>query len=123
MGDVYLSLHAGYLDDKGGNKYQLQAFMRGSNLHALWDSGIIKSMNEDPDAMTARLLKRKAAFTAQTWTAMQAAEKSCQIVGTAGFYPDRRVGRDYIERFTPVLEQQLGAAGAGLVGLLNRVLR
>ena len=38
------------------NTYQLQAFMRGSNLHALWDSGIIKNINEDVDSMTARLL-------------------------------------------------------------------
>ena len=56
VGDVYQPLHAGYQDDKGGNKYQLQSFMRGSNLHALWDSGIIKSMVEDADAMTAHRL-------------------------------------------------------------------
>ena len=111
VGDVYQPLHAGYLDDKGGNKYQLQAFMRGSNLHALWDSGIIKSMNEDADAMTVRLLKRKVPFNTHEWSAVQAAEQSCQIVGAAGFYPNRRVGQDYIERFTPVLEQQLAAAG------------
>lgn len=36
VADVHQPLHAGYLDDKGGNKYQLQVFGRGSNLHALW---------------------------------------------------------------------------------------
>lgn len=123
VGDVYQPLHAGYLDDKGGNKYQLQAFMRGSNLHALWDSGIIKNMNEDADAMTARLLKRKIAFTVQKWSAIQAAEQSCQIVGVAGFYPERRVGLDYIDRYTPLLEQQLTAAGSGLANLLNKTFR
>ena len=107
VGDVYQPLHADYLDDKGGNKYQLLAFMRGSNQHALWDSGIVKSMNEDADAMIARLLKLKVPFNTQKWSAVQAAEQSCQIVGAAGFYPNRRVGQDYIERFTPVLEQQL----------------
>ena len=65
LGDVYQPLHAGYLDDKGGNKYQLQAFKKGSNLHALWDSGMIKKMNEDVEAMTARLLKLKVPFTVQ----------------------------------------------------------
>lgn len=121
VGDVYQPLHAGYLDDRGGNTYQLQAFMRGSNLHALWDSGIIKNMNEDTDAMTARLLKRRIAFTSQRFSAVQPAEQSCQIVGMTGFYPERRVGQDYIDRFTPVLEQQLSAAGVGLAGLLNQV--
>ena len=123
VGDVYQPLHAGYLDDKGGNKYQLQAFMRGSNLHAVWDSGIIKSMIEDADAMTARLLKRKAPFNTQKWSAVQAAEQSCQIVGAAGFYPNRRVGQDYIERFTPVLEQQLTEAGSALANLFNKAFR
>ena len=39
VGDVYQP-HAGYLHDKGGNQYQLQAFMRGSNLHALGDDSL-----------------------------------------------------------------------------------
>jgi len=51
VGDVHQPLHAGYLDDKGGNTYQLQAFMRGTNLHALWDTVIIRSFN----AMSIRL--------------------------------------------------------------------
>jgi hypothetical protein len=121
VGDVYQPLHAGYQDDKGGNKYQLQAFMRGSNLHALWDSGIIKSMVEDADAMTARLIKRRTALNAQKWSAMRAAEQSCQIVGAPDFYPERRVGQDYIDRFTPVLEQQLTGAGSALASVLNQI--
>ena len=44
VGDVYQPLHAGYMDDKGGNTYQLQADMRGSNLHALWDTGLIRNL-------------------------------------------------------------------------------
>lgn len=123
VGNVHQPLHAGYLDDKGGNKYQLQAFMRGSNLHALWDSGIIKNMNDDTDVMTARLLKQRLAFSVQKWSSAQAAKESCMIVGTPDFYPPRLVGLDYIERFTPVLEQQLAAAGNSLTKLLNAALK
>ena len=54
VADVHQPLHAGYADDRGGNQYQLQAFMHGSNLHGLWDTGIIKSLNETPEAMAAR---------------------------------------------------------------------
>ena len=123
VGDVYQPLHAGYLDDRGGNNYQLQAFMRGSNLHALWDTGIIKNMNEDAEAMTARLLKQRSAFTVQKWSTVQAAEESCMIVSAPGFYPTRRVGLDYIERFTPVVEQRLAAAGGSLANLLNAAFK
>lgn len=123
VGDIYQPLHAGYLDDKGGNTYQLQAFMRGSNLHALWDTGIIKNMNEDAEAMTARLLKQRFAFTFQKWSAVRAAEESCMIVGTPGLYPARRMGLDYIERFTPVVEQRLAAASSSLANLLNAAFK
>lgn len=121
VGDVYQPLHAGYLDDKGGNTYQLQVFKRGSNLHSLWDSGLIRSFDEDVDEMSKRLSAKRVAQKFGTMTAAQAAETSCQIVGSQGFYPSRQVGADYIERFTPVLEQQLIAAGAHLARLLNRI--
>lgn len=78
-------------------------------------------MVEEPDAMTARLLKRKSAFEVQKWSAVRAAEQSCQIVGVHGFYPHRQVGQNYIVRFMPVLEQQLTAAGAALALVLNQI--
>jgi len=53
----------------------------------------------------------------------RAAEESCRIVGEAGFYPARKVGSDYVERLTPVMERRLALAGARLAGVLNRVLQ
>lgn len=123
VGDVHQPLHAGYLDDKGGNTYQLQAFLRGSNLHAVWDSGLIKSLNESSDALSKRLLAKTPPIGNAPWTAAQAAEESCRIVGAQGFYPDRLVGMDYIERFTPVMEVRLVTAGARLANLLNGMRR
>ena len=122
VSDVYQPLHAGYADDRGGNQFQLQAFMRSTNLHALWDSGIINNMGEDVEILTARLLARSAAQALNRWSAVEAAQQTCQIVSQAGFYPERRVGKDYVERFAPILEQQLSAAGGALASLLNRTL-
>lgn len=56
VGDIYQPLHAGYGDDRGGNKYQLQAFGRGSNLHSLWDSGLIDQLGMRPEELTKGLL-------------------------------------------------------------------
>ena len=122
VGDVYQPLHAGYADDRGGDQFQLQAFMRGTNLHALWDSGIINNMGEDVEMLTARLLARNVAQALNRWSAIESAHQSCQIMSQAGFYAERRVGKDYIEIFTPVLEQQLSAAGGASASLLNRTL-
>ena len=67
------------------------------------------------------VLKRRTAFAIQKWRAVRAAEQSCQIVGVPGFYPERRVGQEYIDRFTPVLEQQLTVAGAALASVLHLI--
>ena len=123
VGDVHQPLHAGYQDDKGGNTYQLQAFGRGSNLHSLWDSGLIRNMNEGTDILTKRWLASSSSAQGGDVSVIHAAEESCRVVGMAGFYPDRQVGADYIATFTPILEQRLALAGSRLAGLLNRLFR
>jgi hypothetical protein len=120
VGDVHQPLHAGYKDDRGGNTYQLQAFMRGSNLHAVWDSGLIKSLNEDTETL-ARRLATKPVRAGSTWSASSAAQDSCQIVSTPGFYPERLVTTDYVAKYAPVMEDRLVEAGARLAQVLNRV--
>jgi hypothetical protein len=123
VGDVHQPLHAGYVDDKGGNTFQLQAFMRGSNLHSFWDSGLIKNLNEDLDALTKSLIAKRDDPKGADLNVVHAAEESCKIVGTPGFYPERLVGQDYVERYTPVMVQRFTVAGARLAGLLNRTFR
>ena len=123
-GDVHQPLHAGFQDDKGGNTYQLQAFKHGSNLHALWDTGLIESLGEDTRTMAARLARKgKDRGKVNPWTAKQAAQESCRIVAQSGFYPARVVGNDYIATYVPVLEDRLALAAARLAELLNRVLK
>ena len=123
VGDVHQPLHAGYIDDKGGNTYQLQAFMRGSNLHAVWDTGLIKNLNEEPEAMAARLQGVRTTFPVTDLDPVTAAQESCMIVSTRGFYPERLVELPYIQRYTPVAERTLAAAGARLAGILNAALK
>jgi hypothetical protein len=123
VGDVHQPLHAGYRDDKGGNTYQLRAFMRGSNLHAVWDSGLIRQRDEDTADMAVRLRKLVLPDAAKSQSPVRAAEESCRLVATEGFYPDRLVDQRYIQRFTPLMEQRLAMAGARLAALLNTVLR
>jgi hypothetical protein len=123
VADVHQPLHAGYRDDKGGNTYQLQAFLRGSNLHALWDSGLIRSLNEDVESLTERLRRLNLPTETRDLNIAHVAEESCRIVALPGFYPQRLVGLEYIERFTPTLEQRLVLAGARLAGLINRAIR
>ncbi len=121
IGDLHQPLHLGYLDDRGGNQYQIQAYKRGSNLHALWDSGLIKFVSDDLQVWVDRLSTRPSPARVNLIDPVRVAEESCRVVATPGFYPDRKVEAPYVDRWTPVLEQQLGLAGARLARLLNGI--
>lgn len=123
VADVHQPLHAGHGDDRGGNTYQLQVIMEGSNLHAVWDVWLIRLLDEDVSSLAERLAKHppdEADVRASDAASM--AEESCRIVALPGFYPGRLVDVAYMERFRPVLESRLKLAGARLASLLNRVL-
>ena len=119
VGDVHQPLHSGLADDRGGNSYQVQAFGRGSNLHAVWDSGLIGAWPGGAAALSGAMASAwppaVGEFAPETWSG-----ESCAIVSSAGFYPDgRRVGREYLELWGPTLVERLSAAGWRLAGLLN----
>lgn len=123
VGDAHQPLHAGYARDRGGNTFQLQVGGRGTNLHALWDSGLLAGIDERPLLETVqRLPLPKDAATGvgdpQAW-----AEASCRIVLRDGFYPrGAKLPARYVPQWRPVAEQQLRIAGHHLAALLNDAL-
>ena len=119
VADVHQPLHAGYADDRGGNQFQLRAFMRGSNLHALWDSGLLRQMELDNTALVAVLQGLPPAAGGRDLNVVQMAQESCRIVALPDFYPPNGVSDAYVQRFTPVVQQRLALAGARLAAMLN----
>lgn len=149
VADVHQPLHAGYQDDRGGNTVQLRFLMRGSNLHALWDKGLIEQLGLDNEALIAAAQAQLAAqvksqahvqtqmlgpvqFQSQSTApaspgsgladAIAMAEESCRIVAQPGFYPQGDPSPAYVARMTPVLLQRLALAGQRLAALLNQAL-
>ena len=121
VADVHQPLHAGFADDRGGNSFQLQAFGRGTNLHALWDSALLQQW---PGGFTALRAAVEADNTADSnpspgrW-----AEASCRVVTTEGFYPDgHKLDDEYARRWGATLVQQLAAAARRLAMVLNQTL-
>lgn len=118
VADVHQPLHAGYGDDRGGNKYQLRAFDRGTNLHALWDSGLIDAWPGGEAALQSAVAGDTSA--AVGGTPQQWAEESCRLVATAGFYPTaRKVDEAYVQRSSPIVRSRLASAAGRLAQLLN----
>ena len=119
VADVHQPLHAGYADDRGGNQFQLRAFMRGSNLHALWDSGLLRQMELDNTALLAVLQRLPLVADDRDLSVVHMAQESCRIVALANFYPLDGLSDAYVQRFAPVVQQRLALAGARLAAMLN----
>lgn len=122
VGDAHQPLHAGNRHDRGGNTYQLQHAGRGTNLHALWDSGLLgtRRMGE------AAWLKRLRATPPPAVTPLPAAGaaawavESCRLIPRTGIYPSgHAVDQAYVDAHLPQVEHQLRLAGARLAAVLN----
>jgi len=125
IGDVHQPLHAGYADDKGGNTVQLQSFGKGSNLHSLWDSGLVANRVGGAAALKQEIsAASQGAAPAATANAALWATESCKIVEAAGFYPDsRKVDGTYLAAHEFTLKARLTAAANRLAAVLNDSLR
>ena len=123
VGDIHQPLHAGYKDDRGGNTYSLRAFMRQSNLHSVWDSGLIAQLDLDNQALTRILQRSVAPKEVREISVVGMAEESCRLVASPGFYPEEKVTQEYVQRFMSVLQQRLSTAGYRLAAVINRALQ
>lgn len=128
VADVHQPLHAGYRDDLGGNRYQVQLNGEGTNLHRVWDSGMLDTRHLDAEAYAQRLADEgpvtlPPAQPPLDAPAAQWAEESCRIDRDDGVYPrGHRIGAAYVAAELPVAERRLREAGARLATLLNRLL-
>ena len=128
VGDIHQPLHAGYRDDKGGNLYQVQFDDRGSNLHRVWDSGLLSRRHLDavayaeqlgsgaPPALPLAGARRDDLYV--LW-----ARESCRLTAQPGFYPaGHRIDQAYVDAELPLAERRLRLAGQRLATLLNQTL-
>lgn len=121
VADLHQPLHVGLAADKGGNLYQVRAFGRGSNLHAIWDTELIRRRSGGLRGLLGVLAT--PTVDASPGDPARWANESCEIRRSAGFYPDdRAVGDPYAERWEATLASRLGKAGRRLADLLNGAL-
>lgn len=119
VADIHQPLHVGMAADKGGNLFQVRAFGRGSNLHAVWDGELIRRR---AGGLSRLLLDASTPSPdgASTVDPAQWVNESCAARSAAGFYPEGRVvGPAYAERWDGTLVEQLALAGRRLASTLN----
>jgi nuclease S1 len=122
VADSHQPLHAGFADDKGGNLVQVRAFGRGSNLHAVWDGGMIQNWPGGLSSLREHLLKASDA-PQDAWSPRRWVEESCRIASDPDFYPQGRfITEGYVDRWGRPLASRLRLAADRLARVLQRAL-
>lgn len=124
VGDLHQPLHTGFAEDRGGNDVKVQWFGEGSNLHSVWDSGMIDRENLSftelaafLDPPTAEKVRVWQASTPQDW-----AKESREYFEMVYDIGDGDLGYRYKYRAMPVVRHRLLQGGVRLAGVLNAAL-
>ncbi len=127
MGDMHCPMHAGYASDRGGNGYQVTFRGRKTNLHSLWDSGLVDGAHVWSAAEWAenidRRMRRRERRELQAGTPLEWMEQTVVLSHSiyAGTPQDESLSWDYINRFSPLVEEQLLEGGLRLARILNEI--
>ena len=124
VGDIHQPLHVGNGKDKGGNDIKIKYFWQNSNLHRIWDSGIIDGQNLSYSEWTVKLnhvTKQELALW-QSASVIEWANESMALRPSVYDFGDKknltyRYNYDHIAE----LEGRLLKAGVRLAGILNEI--
>jgi nuclease S1 len=124
IGDLHQPLHVGRGDDRGGNDVLVLWFGEPSNLHSVWDGGLIES-TELSFSELADLVDHPTADEVREWQRSGPgdwARESQQLRGACYELGDRRLSYRYGHDHWPTVERRVRQAGVRLAGELNRIL-
>jgi hypothetical protein len=133
IGDMHQPLHCANNDDRGGNSVRLVFRDRPTNLHSLWDSGILGRLGSEEQILPE--LSKDAARHARKWSkgdVQDWAEQSHKVAQKLvyGKLPKPAAAQTpaviavaYEKRADPLIRQQLEKAAARLARVLNETLQ
>jgi nuclease S1 len=130
--DLHMPMHVGDNNDKGGNRTQVRFFDRGTNMHSLWDSGMIEYICDTEDYWLRDLAAldtpeaRAAAMkgTIEDWAteSLLAARQGYQVPETGNrLKSGQKLADAYLDANLPVARRRLYQASVRLAMVLNQV--
>lgn len=132
VGDMHQPLHCSDHQDRGGNSVRVQFFDRQTNLHSVWDSGLLGRLPKEDELFP--VLSRESERHAGKWAKgsvedwAEQAHKAAQKV-VYGKLPKVADGtpvplsESYERLADPLVKVQIEKAGARLAAVLNADLR
>ncbi len=132
VGDMHQPLHSSDNHDRGGNSVPVQFHDRRTNLHSLWDSGVLSRLAPEDEIFPA--LSEKSARKRKGWskgTATDWAEQSHKVGRKVVYGKLPKVAEKepvpinaaYESAAGSVIFEQIERAGACLAKVLNTELR
>lgn len=124
IGDIHQPLHVGTGEDRGGNDVRLQWFGDDTNLHAVWDSGIIDSFQmsytelaEELNTVTPDHIEEWQNASVREW-AYESMEYRDEIYDLPS---NMRIGYEYRYFKKDIVFKRLLQAGVRMAGVLNEI--
>ena len=124
IGDIHQPLHVGNGEDRGGNDVKLDYFWKSSNLHRVWDSGIIDGQEyayteytEWIDHATEAELEKWENDELMDWI-YESKEYRSQCYELP---EDLKIAYDYDYKNLDLVNQRLLQAGIRLAAVLNEI--
>jgi hypothetical protein len=118
-------MHTGIGADKGGNDFQVQWFGQGTNLHRVWDSGLIDRQKLSYTEWTIKLNSKISSQQAKEW---MVSDPKVWIAESAklrsDLYPDSdKLSWDYQYQNLPIIKQRLQMGGIRIAAYLNNLFK
>ncbi|MBM7070530.1 S1/P1 nuclease [Shewanella sp. 202IG2-18] len=128
VGDIHQPLHAGYASDHGGNSIKVDFLGHPSDLHAVWDSGMINAQNLSYEEYATFLKPTNQEIT--QWSISSYVDWAKESVACRnivyGNLPPKKNGvydlsYTYMYQAMPTLNRRLQQAGVRLAEKLNKI--
>ncbi|UAY53628.1 S1/P1 nuclease [Ferruginibacter albus] len=126
IGDLHQPLHCGYAQDRGGNDIKLTFLTMPSNLHKVWDEGIIDNQHISMQSCIAfmendyKLGKIKELATADSLNVIDWLNDSRSLLDSVYDFKDNDLTMDYCLKNKAVIQKQLFIAGIRLAAILKK---
>ncbi len=124
IGDVHQPLHCGNGEDRGANDVKVTFFWEKSNLHRVWDSGMIDYWKMSYTEYAAWIMSTRSEEVIASWKNTQVKDwvresvtyrEQCYDTGNP-----ERMGYRYIYDHSDLLHLRLAQAGIRLADALNK---
>ena len=123
--DIHQPLHVGTGTDKGGNDVKIEFFGQPTNLHALWDSGMIDRQGMSYSELGDELYRRMTPALQASYRAASMADWLKEAVNVRSRVYDlpenKKISYPYLYQNFSVAEERLIAASVRLAQILEEI--